>query len=131
MSSKFTLGVAAVGLTVVFGGSAAYQYGTVDDVTFTVNKLETKRQSDTEKYLVSATYENGEKEVFENTDALLHGKFNSSDVQLNELEIGSTYNATVYGWRVPFFSMYRNIVDVEKTETAVQSARPAPQKPQS
>jgi len=48
-------------------------------------------------------------EVFENTDSWLFFKFNSADFQ-NKLEIGKTYKVKVAGWRVPFLSMYRNII---------------------
>ena len=51
-------------------------------------------------------------EVFENSDSFLYFKFNSSDYQ-NDLEVGKTYKTKVVGWRVPFFSMYRNIVEYE------------------
>ncbi len=53
--------------------------------------------------------------VFTNTDDAFLLKFNSSDVQ-NELNIGSTYKATVYGFRVPFLSIYKNITTVSKIE---------------
>lgn len=52
-------------------------------------------------------------EVFKNTDELLFFKFNSADFQ-NNLEVGKTYTVKVVGWRVPFLSMYRNIVRYEK-----------------
>ena len=53
-----------------------------------------------------------EGEVFENTDSWLFFKFNSSDVQ-NELESGKTYTVTIAGWRIPFFSMYRNVIRIK------------------
>ena len=53
-----------------------------------------------------------ENEVFENTDALMVLKFNSADVQ-NDLKVDSTYNVKVIGWRVPFLSMYRNIIKIK------------------
>lgn len=49
-------------------------------------------------------------ETFENTDTLIKGKFNSSDVY-GQLERGKTYNCKVHGWRNGFFSMYRNIIN--------------------
>lgn len=49
-------------------------------------------------------------EVLENSDSLLNMKFNSSDYYAN-IEVGKTYEFYVVGWRVPFFSMYRNILD--------------------
>lgn len=62
------------------------------------------------KYLVY-----GETEVFENTDSILEGKFSSSDIQ-GHLVIGECYQLEVYGWRVPFLSRYRNIVESAEVE---------------
>lgn len=50
--------------------------------------------------------------VFKNSDSIIYGKFNSSDVQ-GRLKIGETYTFTSVGWRVGVFSMYPNIIDVE------------------
>ena len=50
-------------------------------------------------------------EVFENVDSWMYFKFNSSDFQ-NELTVGKTYTVKVAGWRIPFFSTYRNIVKI-------------------
>lgn len=58
------------------------------------------------KFLVYA-----ESEVFENTDSWLYLKFNSADYQ-NNLERKKTYKIKVAGWRLPFFSSYRNIVEI-------------------
>jgi len=98
---------------IILGGiglEVAY-YQTSDTVTFTVTDKETKVTSDGEhvssKYIVFT-----ENETFENTDLLFGGKFNSSDIQ-GKLKRGETYTAEVYGWRVPFFSMYRNIVVIK------------------
>ncbi len=52
-----------------------------------------------------------EGEVFENTDSWMFFKFNSSDLE-NELEAGKTYTVTVAGWRIPFWSSYRNIIEI-------------------
>jgi len=59
------------------------------------------------KYLIYT-----EDEVFENTDDLLFFKSNSSDFQ-NNLKIDTMYRLEVAGWRVPFLSLYRNVVDYE------------------
>jgi hypothetical protein len=50
-------------------------------------------------------------EVFVNKDSLLFRKWNSADVQ-GQLEAGRSYELTVVGWRIPFFSAFRNIVEV-------------------
>lgn len=51
--------------------------------------------------------------VYENTDSLLRMKFNSADVY-GQLQNGKTYTCDTYGWRVPFFSIYPNIVKCEE-----------------
>jgi len=58
------------------------------------------------KYLVFA-----EGETFENVDETFMGKWNSSDVQ-GKLLKDSTYSVKVIGWRFPFLSTYRNIIEV-------------------
>ena len=88
--------------------NAVWVYGTTDYVTITVTDKERIQDGEESKYLIFT-----ENEVFENTDSLMKFKFNSSDVY-GLLKVGETYSAEVFGWRVPFFSMYRNIVSIEK-----------------
>lgn len=120
--SKNAFNAAAVGVLIVgIGGcNALYQYGTKGDVTIKVTGKERivtgSGDTTSSKYLVWGTHENGRVETFENTDAWLQGKFSSSDLQ-GKLNEGETYDAKVYGWRIPFLSQYRNIV----------TATPAPQ----
>lgn len=78
--------------------------------TITVTDKERINDSDSSKYLVFGKTPNGETMVFENTDALLRGKFDSSNIYGN-LEIGKTYELTVVGFRVPFLSWYQNIIN--------------------
>lgn len=52
-----------------------------------------------------------ENEVFENTDDFFYLKFNSADFQ-NNLKIDNIYTVKVVGWRIPFFSIYRNIIQI-------------------
>lgn len=52
-----------------------------------------------------------ETEVFQNTDSWLYFKFSSADYQ-NKLDPSKTYKVKVAGWRIPFFSSYRNIVEI-------------------
>lgn len=86
-------------------------YRTKTEVTAKVNKSERVVNQDSSggKYLIFT-----ESEVLENTDSLWYWKWNSSDFY-NKIEVGKTYKFTVYGWRVPFMSWYRNIVEVEQT----------------
>lgn len=90
--------------------NVAYNYGTEEHVRFTVSDKERIVESNDDdgvssKYIVFTE----EGEVFENTDSVLRFKFNSSTVQ-GQLKEGQIYDATVYGWRIPFLSTYRNIV---------------------
>lgn len=96
-------------LVVILGGMALLfsPLLTSEDVIITIVDKERVVDSDGDsKYLVFT-----EAEVFENTDCLVLGKFNSSDLY-GQLKIGETYQVQVYGWRIPFLSMYRNIVKV-------------------
>lgn len=65
-------------------------------------------ESISSKFIVY-TYEG----VYENTDSFVFGKFNSADFQ-NELEVCEKYRVKVAGWRIPFLSMYQNIVEIVK-----------------
>ena len=80
-----------------------------DTVKFKVKRLERVNTLEESKYLIFT--EGGE--VFENVDTLTFFKFNSSDVQ-GQLTEGETFTATVAGWRVPWLSIYRNVVSVEQ-----------------
>lgn len=51
--------------------------------------------------------------VLQNSDNTFAKKFNSADVQAN-FKIGQTYTFTVVGWRVPFFSLFKNIIAVRQ-----------------
>ena len=65
-------------------------------------------QTATGKYIIYAP-----NEVYECTDTWLFWRFDSSDVYA-DLDKGATYEATVAGWRIPFLSWYRNIIEVEE-----------------
>jgi len=83
-------------------------YNTDTYVEFTVNSKERIQSDDSSKYLIFT--DNG---VYQNTDTVWYWKFNSSDVY-NDLKVGDTYTARVYGFRIPFLSMYKNIINVNK-----------------
>lgn len=50
--------------------------------------------------------------AFVNTDSFWHLKFDSTDVQ-GQVRIGETHTVTYYGWRIPFLSVYPNIIKVD------------------
>lgn len=103
------VGIAGIAIASLYG--VAYHTSS-ENLVITVKdkeRITTGSGEDLEsKYLVY-----GEEEVFENTDSWLFFKFSSSDFQ-GELEVGKTYNVKVAGWRIPFMSSYRNIVEIKK-----------------
>jgi len=52
-------------------------------------------------------------EVFKTDDSILYFHFTSSDLY-GKLKVGKKYKVKVIGWRIPLFSMYRNIIEAEK-----------------
>lgn len=101
-------------VAVVIGISAATSFNDTE-YTVTVTDKERVNDGDSSYYLVFTEDKNGNVFVFQNEDNLLRGKFDSSNIQ-GELEIGSTYDIVVVGYRVPFLSMYQNIIEVGSTE---------------
>jgi len=76
----------------------------------------TKRNGDSDKYLVfTKNLANGEERVFENVDSIIEGKWDSSNLQARLADAkqhDKTCDISAYGVRIPFFSWYENIVDV-------------------
>lgn len=110
-----TIGIIPVFLFIIIGALVIYpicKYSSKETIEITVSDKERITTGSGEhlqsKYLI---YTN--REVLENTDAMLFWKFNSSDIQ-NQLKVGKTYKVEVVGWRVPFLSWYRNVVAVKK-----------------
>lgn len=93
-------------------------YSTQDSVTFQVEKAERIVDGSGEnmrsRYLIFTT-----KETFENTDELFLGKFNSSDLY-GAIKPNETYRAKVTGVRFPFFSWYRNILNIQQLPATTQ-----------
>ncbi len=104
-----------VGILFVVGIAWAISvpYTTATDVSFTVTGRDRITHSDGNNHVSSKWIVLTTTETFENSDTLFYWKFNSSDIE-GRLEIGKTYNARVYGYRIPFLSSYRNIISIEK-----------------
>lgn len=86
----------------------------VDKDRITDSKLTKDKENKIEsKYIVFAEDESGKSRVFENTDKFIRFKWNSSDVQ-GSLKINHKYKLTVVGHRIPFMSVYENIIKVEE-----------------
>ena len=107
--------IIVVGLICLLGGYPTAYYLSATETTITVSRLERivessgsgETQSTTSKYLVFT-----DNEVFENTDSWLYLKFSSSDLYA-KLKEGGTYRVKVAGWRIPFISWYKNIIEIK------------------
>lgn len=92
--------------------SSIYQYATIESEVVKIDSKERICDGGKEGgcyYLIFT-----DKGAYKNSDAFFHFKFDSSEVQA-KLKVGETYEITTYGWRVPFFSMYENVVALEAT----------------
>lgn len=105
------MGLIVILVFTAFVGTCSAPLWTQDTTTFTVKDKERVSSGSSGYFLV---YTNTE--TFTNRDALVVGKFDSADLQ-GSLDVGTTYRATVCGWRVPFLSMYRNILTIQKENT--------------
>jgi len=100
-------------LFVLLASGGAYQLGTVDTMTATVMDKERMCESTKDngrecKWMVLT-----DEMSFENIDSIWHLKFNSTDVQA-EIANGQSYHIKYYGWRIPFLSVYPNIISIDK-----------------
>jgi len=94
-----------------------FEYGTEATVKFQVTGLDDQGGYNSHKYLVTTTLIGGDQpgkiEVFEDTDAWLHGKMDSSDVWARFVNAGAgaVWQCPVYGFRLFITSSYRDILD--------------------
>ena len=111
----FVVIMIAVILVLSIGYEAIFSF---NDTEYTITVTDKERiykgsgDTSSSKYLVFGDDDNGNSLVFENTDCFIRGKWNSSNIQ-GQLKEGNTYKVTVVGYRVPFFSMYQNIIKIE------------------
>ncbi|MBR6730040.1 MAG: DUF1523 family protein [Alphaproteobacteria bacterium] len=101
----------------LFVSSFGLSYCTQDTKTFKVvdKYVKTEGQGRGVFYVVGED-KSGNKEVFENTDTIAFFKFDSADLQ-QKISLGNTYKMDVNWMRIPFLSMYRNVLDVELVST--------------
>jgi|SaaInlV_100m_DNA_2_1039680.scaffolds.fasta_scaffold21540_1 hypothetical protein len=78
----------------------------VETNTITVTKVENIVDGKNSTYLLFT-----ESEVFENSDCFIRGKFDSSDFYNQFKDLG-TFEVKTYGYRIPFFSMYKNVYEI-------------------
>lgn len=121
----FTVGVVIWALWLL-GASVyrSYDKGAGEErvITATVTDKGVKSvDKSTQKYLVYTELDDGDDgvEVFEITDSLISGRFNSADVYA-KIKVGKTYKFTVRGHRNGFFSWYPNIYDFEEVKEGAE-----------
>ncbi len=108
-----------VGVVVVIASCIGVTIATTfNDHTYTATVTDKDRivkgeEGEDSYYIVFAKDDEGNYYEFKNEDNLFRGKFNSSSFQ-NQIEVGETYEFTVVGYRIPFFSAYENIIKFEK-----------------
>lgn len=104
----FAIGGIILILLTVIGFPFVKRVITEEQVTITITDKDVKRYDDSDKYLIYT--ENG---TFEITDTVAYWRWDSSDLY-GRIEIGKTYTATICGWRIPFLSSYKNIIEVDE-----------------
>ncbi len=117
MKKILLLGIPSLILLGLLFTNAPYQLltqRTLEGVTISDKQISTETDKDTGK-VVSTYLIYTNQGVFRNDDARWFLKFDSSDFYGN-LEKGKTYDLKVYGWRIPFFSMYPNIVRMKPAQ---------------
>ncbi|MBT5023282.1 DUF1523 family protein [Candidatus Woesearchaeota archaeon] len=111
-TTAIVAGVAVVGL-----GLIGRHHFVRSDYKVKIVGTERVKDGDEEKYVVfTSDIESGVERSFENTDSLLELKYSSSDLQakLSSAEKeGQVCDIKTYGFRIPFFSSYKNIVSAD------------------
>lgn len=109
MLRKLLNGVVALLVVALLVGTIGGRHLIRDSQEVVVKKTEQRcEQGSACRYLVFT-----DKGVFENVDSHLELKWNSSDLY-GELVVGQKFRIDYYGVRFGFFSMYPNIVGLEK-----------------
>lgn len=112
---KFLVGLIVV--VVIVGVFFGCNFANFNDhsAQITVTDKERVNEGDSSKYLIMGKDENGNAVVYENTDCLIRGKFDSSTFYA-DMEVGKTYEVKLVGFRVPYCSWYENILSYEEIE---------------
>jgi len=110
-SAALTIAAIVIVMVVIIPGIVTYfYYQEENELTITVKEKWIKRSDDSgDRYMVSDTNGN----VYEITDLFFAWRWNSSDLYAY-IDEGETYHIRTYGWRVPLFSWYPNIVEAHK-----------------
>ncbi|MCL7929774.1 DUF1523 family protein [Halomonas llamarensis] len=128
------LGYALVGAALIAVGAALYyalpQVDVVRLIGTDVKRVDTQNNNENSEsgssvstmdvYFILAENQEGDPRNYRNEDAILYGKFDSSDLHTRARSISQDENNLVavrhYGWRVPIFSMFPNAVKAWQVE---------------
>ncbi|MDT8717014.1 DUF1523 family protein [Clostridium sp. 19966] len=83
-----------------------------DTYKVTITNKRVIKHKNTDVYLIYAQTEDGEIRVFKNANNFIEMKHNSEDLYW-AISINKKYEITVYGFNIPLFSNYQNIVKVK------------------
>lgn len=97
-------GIVLIGLLVFV---VLKDYQNEEMIKCTIEDKWIKRNGKDDIYLVQC-----DNEVYQITDLMFKGKFDSSDIYAN-LKVGNTYKITTTGYRFEYLSMYKNINEYE------------------
>ena len=89
---------------------ALYSYFIADTVTTRITDAQMTKVDG--RFMIATEYR-----PFVNEDVWYRFKFNSGTVQNDAIRLkGKTARVKKYGWRMPFFSMYENVVKIEEVK---------------
>ncbi len=109
MKTGYTvLGIGIIALLILLSCTACVGYMNEQTIECTVKDKWVKNYSSDSEYLVSC-----DDTVYKISDLMFKGKFNSSDIYAR-LEIGKRYKMKITGYRLPYFSEYQNINEIEE-----------------
>lgn len=109
-TSSITVGAIIIAVVLLFLVYLTTPWWTREVKTVDVTGTMAKRYEDHDKYLIFT-----DQGVFENTDTLAYVKFDSSDLQAKLMRPGK-FEVVYYGFRIPFFSSYPNIVSARRIQ---------------
>ena len=106
------LGIAACILLVM------YSYFVADTVVTRITDAQMTKVDG--KFMIATEYR-----PFVNYDAKYRLKFNSGTVQNDAIKLrGKKVKIKKYGWRLPIFSMYENVVKIEEVKESSGDVKP-------
>ncbi len=115
---KILFGVLAILVVILLCGGWSFvpERLAVDHISGQIVNTYVKTEGDNGVFYAVVQKDDGSTEVLQDTDALWQGKWNSSDVyvQLTDAQKNNQHvTLVVTGWRVPFLSMYRDIITIQ------------------